>query len=82
VTNRATVRAVAPHGPFAIVRALQIRVLGDIMAATSNQGHGSEMSSADFNEHMRTWKGFVSFIKYSMIGIGIIMILLAMFRTG
>ena len=52
------------------------------MAATGNQGHGSATSSADFNEHVRTWKGFVTFIKYSMAGIAIIMILLAIFRTG
>ena len=49
------------------------------MAATGNQGHNE--SSADFHDHVRTWKGFVSFIKYSMVGIGIIMILLAAFRT-
>ena len=52
------------------------------MAATSNQSHGSDTSAADFNEHVRTWKGFVSFVKYSMAGIAIIMILLAIFRTG
>lgn len=49
------------------------------MAATGNQGHNE--SSADFHEHVRTWKGFLSFIKWQVIGIVIIMILLAMFRT-
>ena len=49
------------------------------MAASGNQPHYE--SSADFHEHVRTWKGFVSFIKYSMVGIGLIMIFLAIFRT-
>lgn len=46
-----------------------------------DQSHGTATNSADFNEHVRTWKGFVTFIKYSVVSIVILMALLAMFRT-
>ena len=45
--------------------------------------HGEQTQNAgsDFAEHQRTWKGFTSFIFWSGVGIGLIMILLAIFRT-
>jgi hypothetical protein len=51
------------------------------MAAAGDHGHGSDAGSMDISEHVRTWKGFVSFIKWQVVGIVIIMVLLAMFRT-
>lgn len=44
-------------------------------------GEHSESVSGDLAEHLRTWKGFTSFIKWSMAGIALLMILLAVFRT-
>jgi len=35
----------------------------------------------DLNDHMRTWKGFTTFIKWSVGGILFIMAFLAIFRT-
>jgi len=51
---------------------------GTRMAA---HGEHSESATGDLREHLRTWKGFTSFIKWSMVGIGLIMALLAIFRT-
>ena len=50
-------------------------------AAASDHGHSDDTGSMDLSDHMRTWKGFVAFVKYSLIGIALIMIFLAMFRT-
>jgi hypothetical protein len=35
----------------------------------------------DIGEHLRTWKLFTRLIKWSLIGIGLIMTLLVVFRT-
>jgi hypothetical protein len=45
--------------------------------------HGEQSDNAmmDLGEHQRTWKGFTAFIKWSIVGIGLIMALLAVFRT-
>ena len=45
-------------------------------------GEHSQSVSGDFAEHVRTWKGFTTFIKWSMAGIGLLMVLLAVFRTN
>ena len=45
------------------------------------QGEHSKSATGDLGEHLRTWNGFTSFIKWSMVGIGLIMALLAIFRT-
>ncbi|HEX3810751.1 MAG TPA: aa3-type cytochrome c oxidase subunit IV [Rhizomicrobium sp.] len=37
--------------------------------------------SMDIRDHLKTWHGFLSFLKWQIIGIVILMILLAMFRT-
>ena len=64
---------------FAIVRALKpTQFQGNRMAAHGEQSDGAMM---DLGEHQRTWKGFTSFIKWSLVGIGLIMALLAIFRT-
>ena len=35
----------------------------------------------DMKEHIRTWQGFMKFMKWQVIGIIILMALLAIFRT-
>jgi hypothetical protein len=43
---------------------------------------GGQTSTMDLKDHLRTWHGFVAFVKWQSIGIAIIMILLAVFRTN
>jgi hypothetical protein len=35
----------------------------------------------DISEHLKGWQGFTSFVKWSLIGILLIMVFLAVFRT-
>ncbi|HEY7977186.1 MAG TPA: aa3-type cytochrome c oxidase subunit IV [Rhizomicrobium sp.] len=42
---------------------------------------GGQTSRMDLKDHLKTWHGFVAFVKWQSIGIAIIMILLAIFRT-
>jgi hypothetical protein len=44
--------------------------------------HGGQTSTMDLKDHLKTWHGFVAFVKWQSIGIAIIMILLAIFRTN
>ena len=37
--------------------------------------------SMDISQHAKAWVGFTSFVKWSIVGIGLIMIFLAIFRT-
>jgi hypothetical protein len=48
------------------------------MAAQDSHGTGGSM---DLTDHMRTWTGFASHIKWSLGGIFLIMVFLAIFRT-
>ena len=48
------------------------------MAAHGDKG--DHTSTMDIGEHLRTWKHFTWLIKWSLIGIGLIMALLAIFR--
>jgi hypothetical protein len=48
------------------------------MAADSHEYHKGEM---DISEHVKSWKGFTTFVKVSMFGIFLIMLFLAVFRT-
>ena len=48
------------------------------MSAQNDHGTGGSM---DLGEHLRTWKQFTGFVKWSIVGIGFIMILLFIFRT-
>ena len=41
-----------------------------------------QMGTMDLKEHLATWHGFLAFVKWQVIGIVIIMILLAIFRTN
>ena len=49
------------------------------MAAQAD--HGPEAGHSDMAEHLRTWHGFLSFMKWQAIGAALILILLAIFRT-
>jgi hypothetical protein len=44
-------------------------------------GHSDSSGSMDITQHRKTWEGFVRFIVWSLSGIGVAMILLAIFRT-
>jgi hypothetical protein len=48
------------------------------MATDTHDYHKGEM---DMSEHIKGWKGFTTFVKFSMGGIALIMIILAIFRT-
>jgi hypothetical protein len=41
-----------------------------------------QMGTMDLKEHLRTWHGFLAFVKWQVIGILLIMIFLAIFRTN
>jgi hypothetical protein len=45
------------------------------------QQGGGQMGTMDLKDHLRTWHGFVAFVKWMSLSIAIIMILLAIFRT-
>jgi hypothetical protein len=40
-----------------------------------------QMGTMDLKDHLRSWHNFTTFVKWSMGGILIIMIFLAIFRT-
>jgi hypothetical protein len=48
------------------------------MAAHGDHQQGGSM---DITDHVRTWNGFVTFIKVSGVLIGALMVFLAIFRT-
>ncbi len=46
--------------------------------------HGNDLQTTggmDISQHVKTWKGFTSLVKWSLFGILLIMIFLAIFRT-
>jgi hypothetical protein len=49
------------------------------MAARSDQQQDS--GRTDMAEHLRTWRGFISFMKWQAIGAVALLALLAIFRT-
>lgn len=48
----------------------------------AEQKHGSSQGSMDITDHMRAWKGFVRLIKWSTIGILLVMGFMAIFRVN
>jgi uncharacterized integral membrane protein len=42
---------------------------------------GPERGAMDIREHLRTWHGFLSFMKWQIILAVILLIILAVFRT-
>lgn len=43
--------------------------------------HGSSTGTTDIAKHQRTWKGFLTVIKWSLIAILLIMAFMAIFRV-
>jgi len=44
--------------------------------------HGDyQPGTMDISQHVKAWTGFTAFVKWSMIGIGLVMVFLAFFRT-
>ena len=48
--------------------------------AAQGDSHG-EHGSMDISQHVKAWAGFTTFVKYSTVGIILVMVLLAIFRT-
>ncbi len=48
---------------------------------TGNTEHGSDSGSMDISEHLRTWNGFLTLMKWLVIGSAALLIFLAIFRT-
>ena len=53
--------------------------LGTHMAG--NHEHGTDSGSTDMAEHLRTWNGFLTLIKWMVAGCAALLIFLAIFRT-
>ena len=51
------------------------------MAAHGDSHGDNQTGSMDISQHVKAWAGFTSFVKWSIIGIVVIMGLLALFRT-
>ncbi len=47
----------------------------------SQTEHGPDSDNADMAEHLKTWHGFLSFMKWQAIGAAALLMLLAIFRT-
>jgi hypothetical protein len=48
--------------------------------AAHGESH-DDRGSMDISEHVKAWAGFTNFVKWSILGIGLVMIFLAIFRT-
>jgi hypothetical protein len=50
--------------------------------AAQGDSHGDyKPGSMDISQHVKAWAGFTSFVKWSVIGIVVIMVFMAFFRT-
>lgn len=48
---------------------------------SADSTHGSDAGSMDIREHVKTWNGFMTLVKWGVIGNILILIFLAIFRT-
>ena len=46
-----------------------------------DSGHGSDAGTMDLKDHMATWTGFMSLVKWIVIGNIALLAFLAIFRT-
>jgi hypothetical protein len=46
-----------------------------------NHEHGSDTGSMDISDHLRTWNGFLTFVKWMVFGSVALLAFLAIFRT-
>jgi hypothetical protein len=51
------------------------------MAENAHHGHG-DSGGMDMREHSRTWHAFTKGVKWSIVGIIVIMLILLVFRTN
>jgi hypothetical protein len=73
--------AVAGQVGFAIVRRLRNQVFPGENSMAGNTEHSTDTGSTDMAEHIRTWKGFIRFMTWQVVGAVVLLILLAIFRT-
>lgn len=43
--------------------------------------HPEPHATMDMGEHLRTWRLFVAFFKWHIVGLGVLLLLLLMFRA-
>jgi hypothetical protein len=43
--------------------------------------HEETPAATDMGEHLRTWRLFISMVKWNLIAAGVLMLFLLMFRT-
>ena len=43
--------------------------------------HSEKPATTDMAEHLRTWRLFISVVKWNLIGAGVLMLYLLMFHT-
>lgn len=48
---------------------------------SADTGHSSDEGTMDISDHLKTWNGFLSLVKWVIVGNVILLALLAMFRT-
>ena len=48
---------------------------------SADSAHGSDTGSMDLTDHMKTWTGFMTLVKWIIIGSVLLLIFLAIFRT-
>jgi hypothetical protein len=71
---------VAPVARIAIVRPLHAsRPRTNEM--TAQTGHQPDSGTTDMTEHLKTWHGFLSFMKWQVVGAIVLLVFLAIFRT-
>ncbi|HTT82707.1 MAG TPA: aa3-type cytochrome c oxidase subunit IV [Rhizomicrobium sp.] len=47
----------------------------------SEHGHAPDSGTTDMTEHLKTWHGFLAFMKWQVVAIVILLVFLAIFRT-
>ena len=47
----------------------------------ANTDHGSDQGGMDISEHVKTWNGFVTAIKWTIAFNVVLLVFLAIFRT-
>jgi Bacterial aa3 type cytochrome c oxidase subunit IV len=48
---------------------------------SADTGHGSDEGTMDISDHVKTWNGFLTLVKWIIIGNIVVMVGLAIFRT-
>ena len=76
---QAAFSCIARQSWIAVFPAAKPRSGFEQMAAHPNQE--PELGHSDMAEHLRTWRGFMTFMKWQAIGAAALLALLAIFRT-